>query len=244
LPRRDGRWWRQFAVTALLPAITFFPAFILVALAVPPSSLLPQTVTTQVMVWALINAGLTLLMSRFDPSAPPRVAPYWPLAAALALATAALGYAVLLAMAAWFTVDFRFWVVALKPLSVDQFRAALVYLVPITFAQVVTLGALGRLAVVSDGRVRRYSAATLALAAGFVLLSAADYGIFFVTGRLPTAFDPLTTVIAIQFVPLLAITAIIGTFTWNRTGSAVPGGLLCGLFVTWYVVAGTATQAL
>jgi hypothetical protein len=111
-------------------------------------------------------------------------------------------------------------------------------------AQVVTLGALGRLAVVSDGRVRRYSAATLALAAGFVLLSAADYGIFFVTGRLPTAFDPLTTVIAIQFVPLLAITAIIGTFTWNRTGSAVPGGLLCGLFVTWYVVAGTATQAL
>jgi hypothetical protein len=120
----------------------------------------------------------------------------------------------------------------------------LVYLVPITFAQVVTLRALGRLAVVGDGRVTRYGAASMALAAGFILLLVVDYGIFFATGSLPTAFDPLTTVIAIQFVPLLAITAIIGTFTWNRTGSAVPGGLFCGLFVTWYVVAGTATQAL
>jgi hypothetical protein len=244
LPRRDGRWWRQVAVTALLPAVTFFPAFIFVTLAVPPSSLLPQTVTTQVMVWALINAGLTLLIPRFGPSAPPRLSPHWPLAIALALATVALGYALLLAMAAWFTVDFRFWVVALKPLSADQFRSALVYLVPITFAQVVTLRALGRLAVVGDGRVTRYGAASMALAAGFILLLVVDYGIFFATGSLPTAFDPLTTVIAIQFVPLLAITAIIGTFTWNRTGSAVPGGLFCGLFVTWYVVAGTATQAL
>jgi dienelactone hydrolase len=242
LPRRDGRWWRQFAVTALLPAVTFFPAFILVTLVVPPTPLLPQTVTTQVMVWALINAGLTLLMSRFGPSAPLRVALHWPLAATLALATAALGYALMLAMATWFTVDFRFWVVALKPLSVDQFRAALLYLVPITLGQIVALGALGRLAVVGDGRVGRYGSAAMAMAAGFILLLAVDYGIFFATGLLPTAFDPLTTVIAIQFVPLLVITAVIGTFTWSRTGSAIPGGMLCGLFVTWYVVAGTATQ--
>ena len=244
LPRRDGRWWRQFAVTALLPAITFFPAFILVTLALPPSSVLPQTVTTQVMVWALINTGLTLLLSRFGPSAPPRVGSHWLLAAALALATAALGYGVLLAMAAWFSIDFRFWVVAIKPLSLDQFHIALVYLVPITLAQVVTLGALGRLAVVGDGWIARYGVAVLALAAGFILLLVVDYGIFLATGHLPTAFDPLTTVIAIQFVPLLAIIAAIGTFTLHRTGSAASGGLLCGLFVTWYVVAGTATQAL
>jgi hypothetical protein len=229
-------------VAALLPAVIFFPAFIFVTLVIPPSSLLPQTVTTQVMVWALVNAGLTLMIARFDRSALPSVALHWPLAAALALATAALGYALLLAMATWFTVDFRFWVVALKPLSADQFRSGLVYLVPITFAQFVTLQALGRLTVVGDSRVARYGAATMALTAGFILLLALDYGLFFATGRLPTAFDPLTTVIAIQFVPLLAITAIIGTFTGNRTGSAVPGGLICGLFVTWYVVAGTATQ--
>ena len=241
--RRDTRWWRQFAVTALLPAISFFPAFILVTLALPPSTLLPQTVTTQVMVWALVNAGLTLLLWRLGPPVAPRAAPHLLRSALLALATAAIGYAVLAAVAAWLTVDFRFWVVALKPLSADQFRIALVYLIPITVAHVVMLGALGRLTVAGDGWISRYGAAKLALAGGFVLLLAIDYGLFFITGQLPTAFDPLTTVIALQFVPLLAIIAAIGTFTWTRTGSAVPGGLLCGLIVTWYVVAGTATQA-
>lgn len=241
---RDPRWWAQFAVTALLPAISFFPAFILVTLALPPSSLLPQTVTTQVMVWALINAGLTLILWRFGRAVPQRVAPHWLRSASLALATVAIGYAAVLAVAALFTVDLRFWIVALKPLSQDQFRIALVYLVPITFAQIVMLGSLGRLAVANDGWLVRYGAAKLALAGGFVLLLVVDYGLFILTGQLPTAFDPLTSVIAIQFVPVLAIIAAIGTFTLHRTGSAVPGGLLCGLFVTWYVVAGTATQIL
>ncbi|WP_353217657.1 alpha/beta fold hydrolase [Sandarakinorhabdus sp.] len=237
-PNRDKGWWRQFALTALVPALIFFPAFILVTLALPPSALLPQTVTTQVTLWALLSAGITLLLRR----ATQRLAPHWLRSALLALATIGIGYGVLAAMAAWFTVDFRFWVLALKPLSLDQFRIALVYLIPISFAQVVTLGALARLAVAGDGWLLRYGSAKLALAGGFILLLLVDYGVFFATGQLPTAFDPLTSVIAIQFVPLLAIIAAIGTFAWARTGSAVPGGLLCGLFVTWYVVAGTATQ--
>jgi hypothetical protein len=54
---------------------------------------------------------------------------------------------------------------------------------------------------------------------------------------------PLSTIVAIQFVPLLAISAIIATFTWRRTGSSLPGALICGIFVTRYVAAGTATQA-
>jgi hypothetical protein len=54
---------------------------------------------------------------------------------------------------------------------------------------------------------------------------------------------PLNTIVAIQFVPLMAIVAVIATFTWRRTGSSLPGALICSLLVTWYVVAGTATQA-
>jgi hypothetical protein len=62
------------------------------------------------------------------------------------------------------------------------------------------------------------------------------------TGTLITAFDPLSTVIALQFVPVLIAAAIIGIFTWQRTGSYRPGGLVAGMLVTLYVVAGTATQ--
>jgi hypothetical protein len=36
---------------------------------------------------------------------------------------------------------------------------------------------------------------------------------------------------------------VVSTFTFRRTGSSLPGALICGAVVTWYVVAGTATQA-
>ncbi len=57
-----------------------------------------------------------------------------------------------------------------------------------------------------------------------------------------TGFDPLTTVIAIQFVPVLAGVAAVMTFGWSRTGSHRSGAVLAGMLVTLYVVAGTATQ--
>jgi hypothetical protein len=54
---------------------------------------------------------------------------------------------------------------------------------------------------------------------------------------------PLSTIIAIQFIPLLVIIGVISTFTWRRTGTSLPGALICGLLITWYIVAGMATQA-
>ena len=83
---------------------------------------------------------------------------------------------------------------------------------------------------------------------GFIALVGGQYVILWLTGKLfnplpDPGFVPLSTIVAIQFVPLLAICAVIATFTWRRTGSSLPGALICGLFVTWYVVAGTATQA-
>jgi hypothetical protein len=87
-----------------------------------------------------------------------------------------------------------------------------------------------------------YATAIATLAGGFGLFLALDYGVFFLTGTLPTAFDPLSTVVAIQFLPLMSFVAVLSVFTWRRTGSAVPGALLCALLVTWYVVAGTATH--
>ena len=88
----------------------------------------------------------------------------------------------------------------------------------------------------------------LALTLGFIVLLVLQYGTLWLSGKLfnplpDPGFVPLSTIVAIQFVPLLAIAAIIATFAWRRTGSSLPGALISGLFVTWYIVAGTATQA-
>ena len=85
-------------------------------------------------------------------------------------------------------------------------------------------------------------AAILTLTTGFIVMLGVIYAGLFMTGSLITAFDPLSTVIALQFVPVLAAVAIIATFTWQRTGSHRTGGLIAGILVTLYVVAGTATQ--
>jgi len=69
---------------------------------------------------------------------------------------------------------------------------------------------------------------------------AAQYACMAATGLLLTPDEPLNTIIAFQFVPLLAVIGIIAAFTWRRTGDYLPGALICALFVTWYIVAGTA----
>jgi predicted Co/Zn/Cd cation transporter (cation efflux family) len=103
-------------------------------------------------------------------------------------------------------------------------------------------GLSGVLAGTGRGMLGQYGAAMVALAGGILLFLVVDYAILFATGRLPTGFDPLTTVIAIQFVPLLALVAVIATFCWRRMANPLPAALICGGLVTWYAVAGTATQ--
>ena len=165
------------------------------------------------------------------------------------MATVAIGYAALWLVDLVFTVDFRFWIVALKLMSAKQFLIFLIYLVPFTAFFVIALHVMHRnFSTMAAGRGALYLTNIAALTLGFILLVGAQYGTLWLTGKLfnplpDPGFVPLSTIVAIQFVPLLAICAVIATFTWRRTGSSLPGALICGLFVTWYVVAGTATQA-
>jgi hypothetical protein len=87
-----------------------------------------------------------------------------------------------------------------------------------------------------------YVAACGALAGGFLVFLLANYVPLFVTGHLLIPAQALNAIISIQFLPLMVILAVISTFTWRRTNSYLPGALLSGLFVTWYIVAGTATH--
>jgi hypothetical protein len=220
--------------------LTFFPAFIAIFLLVPATAVLPQTVTTQVAVWALVGAGLTWLFGRR--SLAHNTETDWLKTILLALLVTLATYLVLAVVQGVLLTDLRFWVVAVKPPSPRQWLIALIYVVPITLAFLMTGRVLHSLTVMRDGVLARYVSAMLTLCGGFVVLLGLVYGTFFATGTLVTGFDPLTTVIAIQFVPVLAAVGSIMTFAWSRTGSHRPGAVLAGMLVTLYVVAGTATQ--
>jgi hypothetical protein len=237
-----------FLLTAFIPALTYYPAFALAGTFVTPSAWLPQGITNQIMVWVIINAIITLALMPFAPKRAKSAGLIVP-SILIALVTIIIGYAALRLCDLAFKIDFRFWIVALKLMSAKQFLIFLIYLLPFTVFFVVALHVLHRnFSSRGASRVALYLTNILALTLGFVVLLALQYGTLWLSGKLynplpDPGFVPLSTIVAIQFVPLLAIAAVIATFTWRRTGSSLPGALICALFVTWYIVAGTATQA-
>ncbi len=239
---RDRKYWRSFALNSILPALLFFPTFIFAYLLLTPSMVLPQAVTTQIALWALVGAGVSLLITRRKGGAAMAPQSAWLRAIMIAVLTVAIAYAALVLVDRLFQTDIRFWVVAVKLPSMRQLSIAAIYVVPLTLAFLVTLRTVSAMTVRGDSTSKRYASAVLMLTGGFIVLLVIIYGLFFATGTLVTAFDPLSTVIALQFVPVLAAIAVIGMFTWARTGSHRAGGVLVGLLVTLYAVAGTATQ--
>ncbi|MGY2807472.1 MULTISPECIES: alpha/beta hydrolase family protein [unclassified Bradyrhizobium] len=242
------RWTTAFILSAFIPALTYYPAFALGGTFVTPSAFLPQGITNQILVWAIINGLITLALMRFAPNRASRTGLVGQ-SVVIALASVAVGYAALWLADLAFKIDFRFWIVALKLMSAKQFLIFLIYLIPFTAFFVVALHVLHRNFSTMDApRGALYLTNILALTFGFIVLLVLQYGTLWLTGKLfnpvpDPGFVPLSTIVAIQFVPLLAIVAVIATFTWRRTGSSLPGALIAGLFVTWYIVAGTATQA-
>jgi pimeloyl-ACP methyl ester carboxylesterase len=248
VPAKGRRWTTAFVLSALIPALTYYPAFALGGTLVTPSAYLPQGITNQVMVWAIINGLIALALMPFAPKRASRTGIIGP-SILIAVLTVLVGYAALWLADLAFKIDFRFWIVALKLMSGKQLLIFLIYLAPFTAFFVIALHVLHRnFSTMAAGRGALYATNILALTLGFIVLLGWQYGTLWLTGSLfnplpDPGFVPLSTIVAIQFVPLLAIAAVIATFTWRRTGSSLPGALICGLFVTWYVVAGTATQA-
>ena len=245
---KGGRWLGALLLSAFIPALTYYPAFALGGTFVTPSRFLPQGITNQILVWVVLNGLVAWALMRFAPKRASRAGIIGP-SILIALATVAVGYAALWLSDLVFKIDFRFWIVALKLMNTKQFLIFLIYLLPITAFFVIALHVLHRnFSSLGAARGGLYLTNILAMTLGFIVLVGAQYLTLWMTGKLfnpipDPGFVPLSTIVAIQFVPLLAIVAIIATFTWRRTGSSLPGALICGLFVTWYVVAGTATQA-
>jgi pimeloyl-ACP methyl ester carboxylesterase len=243
---RDGRWWAVFVTGALLPAVTMYPFFELGSRVLPASALLPQAFTNEIVVWAGLNALLVWILGRVFGGVMRQRRVSWSRALALSMLAFAAAYSIVVFVNAALQTDLRLWFFALKPMSMRQFGMFLVYLVPFSFFFTVVLRSLhAQLTLNGDSALKQYITSVVALGGGFVVLLLVQYVRLFTDGQLFALFmnDPLRTIIAINFVPLMAIVGVVSTFVYRRTASALPGALLCAGVVTWYVVVGQATQA-
>jgi hypothetical protein len=161
----------------------------------------------------------------------------------LAAAVTVGGGLLLLAEDFFFKIDFRFWILALKPLSPLQFGIFLRYVIPfIAFFLMSGVVLNGQMRLGEAKPATRYFANIMLLAGGFLLFLAAEYVPLFMGGTLLTAAEPLNTIVAIQFLPLMIVAALISTWFFERTGRVWAGAFVNGIFVTWYIVAGQAVQ--
>lgn len=244
--RMDRRWWTGLAVASLVPAVTFYPLTRWGTL-FAPNTVFPQGITNRILVWALANGlialGMLLIQRRMgigEQSAKQGQASFLLTAAVAALSVACLYLAV--AASDWlFKTDFRFWVVALKPMAAHHLASFAAYLLPFTLFFYVTQRAWFENYSLRSSAAAQYVSTVAASVAAFFIMVAFSYVYLFARGQLPGA-DALFTIIAIQFIPVLAATAAISVFAWRRTGDVTAGAMVCGLLVTWYVVAGQATH--
>jgi pimeloyl-ACP methyl ester carboxylesterase len=240
--RRGGKWWLAALLTAAIPALTFYPLMKLGAVFFP-MRIFPQYIQNQLLVWALGNALITLALSFVLRGGKPVFTTRWLGSAAIAGLTIGVGYLSLVLVDALWKVDFRFWVLGLKPLDARHAIMAIPYFVLWAVYFLVALRALAaNLAVKGEGYWTQLSLWKIAMALGFGVLLIVQYATLFQTGFLFTPAEPLNTIVAIQFVPLLAIVGVIAALTYRRTNSYVPGALICALLLSWYVTAGTATH--
>lgn len=234
--------WLGLAVTAALPALTFFPFMKLGGLFVP-MRLFPQYIHNQLVVWALLNAVLAVVVSLVLRTGKSKAPLAWLRDGWFAALTVGVGYLSLVLADLVFKVDFRFWVLGLKPLDGAHFGMFLAYLVPWLVYFWVTLRALTAvLPPRSEGAAAQYGYAIVAMAGGFAVLLLIQYGTLFATGMLLTPTEPLNIIVAIQFVPLMTALAVVTVFTWRRTRSHLAATLICALVVCWYVAGGTAVH--
>lgn len=257
---KGGGWWIGAVIAMAVPILTFYP-FFNVGNIVKASWLFPQTITSQIMTWAVLNGVISLILfllwhfflnrkaqaSAFNYGLREPNKFYFGLVGKdllLASAVTIGGGLLLLAEDFFFKVDFRLWILALKPLSPLQFGIFLRYVIPFTAFFLMS-------GVVLNGQMRlgearpatRYWANAMLLAGGFLVFLAAEYiPLFFGNDMLLTPTEPLNTIVAIQFLPLMIVAALVSTWFFERTGRVWAGAFVNGIFVTWYIVAGQATQ--
>jgi len=258
-------WWISAIIIVVLPPLTYFTfKEYATKFKIAPNQIFPQSITAQLLVWLLLIGVIAVALFliwhfAFNRRANATASDYgltwgnkldWEKIGKsflLAFLVAFAGYLTLVFSAWLFTVDFRFWVFAVKPMSPIQFRMFLSYLIPFTVYFIILglvlngqLRPVGRKGTeLSEGSEMAINVALLVL--GFVGLIAFQYIPLLMGGTLTLRSEILFSIILFQFLPIMTIVALAYTFFFRKTGHIYVGAFFCAMLVTWIIVASQAT---
>ena len=257
-------WWVGAALIVVIPIVSYFWLQHRGNEWFPTTAFLPQNITSGIMAWAVGNGIISLVlfalwhyfMNRSQGGTTENYGLTWEggfawmkIVKSLLLAVAILvpAYLLLIICDQLFKIDFRLWVLAFKPMSSLQFGIMLAYLPFFAFFFLVLSTVLG-------GQMRRVDGEgnpsglrnamiinAVLLAIGFVGLLLIQYVPLMTGGTMPLE-EPLLSIVAFQFVPLMIVVGCILTYFFRKTGRIYTGAFLCAMLITWYIVAGQATH--
>jgi len=254
-------WAQHLANNWIRPASQAFPVTFWPVIGTSP--IWPQNVTTGIAGWAVFVGLVTLILfelwhfalNRKNGATSANYGLTWDgkfawgkIGLSLLLAiVVTFGMYLLLALSDFlFKTDFRLWIVALKLMNFTQFEIFLGYLIPFALFFLMLSTALHGQLRVNGSITREMVINAIMLSIGFVVLILYQYIPLYTTGLLALQWlntgEPLLTIVAFQFVPVMAIVACISTYFYHKTGKIYTGAFINALFVTWYIVAGQATH--
>ncbi|GIV75816.1 MAG: hypothetical protein KatS3mg050_0210 [Litorilinea sp.] len=252
-------WWVAALIFVILPPLTLFPfKGLFEVLGWQASALFPQNITTQVIIWTTLLGVISLVLFllwhfALNRATNPNGDHYgitwgrkilWRKVGKsflLAFLVALAGYVSLLLVAFFFKTDYRFWVFAVKPMNALQFRISLSYLIPFIFFFLVAGTILhGQLRREHMGMGREMLLNWVLMVIGYIGLLLYQYIPLLAGQTLANPAEPLWTIIAFQFLPLMTIVALVKTYFFRKTGHIYVGAFLSAVLITWIVVASQA----
>jgi pimeloyl-ACP methyl ester carboxylesterase len=261
-PATGAAWWIGFALLFFIPTITYFPLTLIANIAAKACRVFPQQVSNNILFWLLVNAVLSLIFFSIWHFASNKKKggngiSYglktssgidWKkigLSAWFAFLLTAIVYLSVIVISYFFTVDFRFWVIPLKPLSPIQTKIGLRYLIPFALFYIMFAVVLhGQMRSLKGSTAKRMVMSMVVAAAGYLVMLLVLYIPLLAGGAIPIKDVRMTlyVIVAIQMLPLFVIVSLVSSYFYEKTGLVYAGAFVNALFITWYIVASEATH--
>jgi hypothetical protein len=146
-PASGVAWWVAAILMIIIGPLTYFPATRFAYDKFKESWLFPQKITNDIVLWLLvvtiISVILFVIWHLLNKKKGGNAVSYglkaakgstWKkigLSAWFAFLVTAVAYLSVMVISYFFTVDFRFWIMPIKPMSATQFKIALHYIIPL-----------------------------------------------------------------------------------------------------------------